>query len=63
MFFLNKDNLVQILLNDQGLVGKKTIEIITEVIGEDATLWDNLLRLSGQWSGNLYSLINAAQKL
>ena len=61
--FLNKDNLVQILLNDQGMVGKKTIDIITEVIGEDATLWDNLLRLSGQWSGNLYSLINAAQKL
>lgn len=61
--FLNKDNMVQILLNDQGLVGKKTIETITEVIGEDATLWDNLLRLSGQWSGNLYSLINAAQKL
>ena len=45
------------------MVGKKTIDIITEVIGEDATLWDNLLRLSGQWSGNLYSLINAAQKL
>ena len=61
--FLNKDNLVQILLNDQGLVGKRAVEKITETLGEDATLWDNLLRLSAQWSGNLYSLINAAQRL
>jgi hypothetical protein len=61
--FLNKDNLVQILLNDLGLVGKRAVEKITETLGEDTTLWDNLLRLSGQWSGNLYSLINAAQRL
>jgi len=57
------ENKVPLLLSDEGNVGKLTIDTITREIGTDETIWDNLIRLSKDWNGNLNSLIMMVKKL
>jgi hypothetical protein len=37
--------------------------MITKEIGSDEIIWDNLIRLSKDWNGNLNSLIMMVKKL
>jgi hypothetical protein len=57
------DNKIPLLLADEGNVGKLSIDMITKEIGSDEIIWDNLIRLSKDWNGNLNSLIMMVKKL
>jgi hypothetical protein len=55
--------LVKNLLQDEGLVGRRTVDHLRALIGEDPEVWEMLLRLAGDWSGTLDELAAAATLL